>query len=97
MSVVMLWTPGAATATSGPKFEPHHSSPSWLVRVLNSSYSLLANTVRTLGRLPGKSTGPLALPAAITITHPLPLRPWSRACSKALIIAEEGHLPPNCC
>src|SRR5687768_814496 len=95
MSVVKLWTPGAATSTSAPKFEPHQCSPSALVLVFGSSNSLLAETANTLASVAGNSTPPELLPAATIITQPFPPRPSVRALSNAFETAFEGAPPPQ--
>src|SRR5262249_53805744 len=94
MSVVAIWTPGATRDISGPKQLPH-VSPSWEVFVFCSSHSLLAPTQRTSGNVAGYWTGPLALPAAMAMTDPLPPRPLVRARSKALVMTSTGGPPPQ--
>src|SRR2546428_742220 len=79
----------------GPRFVPHHDSPSREVRVFISSHGFEAPTPSTSGRQAGKLTGPWSFPTAAASTQPRPPRPFVRARSKARVMTSVGGPPPH--
>ena len=92
---MVIRTPGASRSMPGPRFVPHHDSPSREVRVFISSHGFEAPTPSTCGRQAGKLTGPWSFPTAAASTQPRPPRPFVRARSKARVMTSVGGPPPH--